>query len=91
MLCKFRRIARARSEETLKNALNDLRSCDYWKGGYENLVNQFEKQWISLIKVYQTDTLVAYTKDVIYTIHIDLYFIYKSIYKLYYLYKLRFI
>ena len=52
MLRKFRRIARARSEGELKNALNDLRNCDYWKGGYENLVRWFEKQWISLIKVY---------------------------------------
>ena len=33
MLCKFGRIARARIEEALKNHLNDLRNCHYWKGG----------------------------------------------------------
>ena len=44
MLRKFRPIARVRGEEILKNALNDLRNCDYWKGGYKNLINWFEKQ-----------------------------------------------
>ena len=39
MLCKFRCIARARSKEELKNALNNLLNCDYWKRGDDNFVN----------------------------------------------------
>ena len=33
MWCKFGWIERARIEEALKNHLNDLRNCHYWKGG----------------------------------------------------------
>ena len=29
MLCKFRRIAKARTTEELQQALNDLRNCEY--------------------------------------------------------------
>ena len=83
MLCKFRRIARARSEEEIKHDINELRNCDYWKRGYENLVNWFQKQWIPLR--YIRHTLVAYTKDVISISHIDLCIIYKFVYTLFYL------
>ena len=37
MSCKFTCIARARSNEELKNALNDLCNSDYWKRGDETL------------------------------------------------------
>ena len=53
MLCKFRRIAKARTTEELQQALNDLRNCEYWKGGYVNMVTWFEKQWLLLIEVIQ--------------------------------------
>ena len=53
MLCKFRRIAKARTTEELQQALNDLRNCEYWKGGYANMVTWFEKQWLPLIEVIQ--------------------------------------
>ena len=43
-LCKFWRIARARTAEELQQALNDLRICEYWKGGYVDKVTWFEKQ-----------------------------------------------
>ena len=43
MLCKFRRIAKGRTTEELQQALNDLRNCEYWKGGYVNMVTWFEK------------------------------------------------
>ena len=59
-------------------------------GGYEHLVNWFAKQWISLIKAYITDILVAYRKDMIYISHINSYIIYKLLNTLYYLYKLSF-
>ena len=49
-LCKFRRIARARSAAELQQSLNDLRNCEYWKGGYVNMVNGFGKQRLSLIE-----------------------------------------
>ena len=54
MLCKFRRIAKARTTEELQQALNDLRTCKYWKGGYVNMVTWFENQWMPLIQVIQT-------------------------------------
>ena len=53
MLCKFRRIAKARTAEELQQALNDLRNCEYWKGGYVNMVTWFEKQRLPLIEVIQ--------------------------------------
>ena len=53
MLCKFRRIAKARTTEELQHALNDLRNCEYCKGGYVNMVTWFEKQWLPLIEVIQ--------------------------------------
>ena len=90
MLCKFRCVAKTRNKEELKNALNNLRNCDYWMGGYEHLVNWFAKQWIPLIKAYLTDILVAYRKDIIYISHINSYIIYKLLNTLYYLYKLSF-
>ena len=37
MLCKFWRIVKARTTEELQHALNDLRNCEYWKGGYVNM------------------------------------------------------
>ena len=40
MLCKFRRIARSRTE---KNAIDDLRNCEQWKSGYTSMVNWFRK------------------------------------------------
>ena len=52
MLCQFRCIVRARSKREIKNALNDLRNCDYWKRGDENFVNWSENPWIPLITVY---------------------------------------
>ena len=51
MLCKFRRIARSRTEKELKDAIDDLRNCEQWKSGYASMVNWFEKQWMPLIKV----------------------------------------
>ena len=53
MLYKFRRITKARTTEELQQALNDLRNCEYWKGGYVNMVTCFEKQWLPLIEVMQ--------------------------------------
>ena len=53
MLCKFRRIAKARTAEELQQALNDLRNCEYWKVGYINMVTWFEKQWLPQIEVIQ--------------------------------------
>ena len=53
MLCKFRRIAKARTTEELQQALNDLRNCEYWKGGHVNMVTCSEKQWLPLIEVMQ--------------------------------------
>ena len=51
MLCKFRRIARSRTEKELKNAIEDLRNCEQWNSGYTSMVNWFEKQWMPDIKV----------------------------------------
>ena len=51
MLCKFRRIARSRTEKELKNAIDNLRNCEQWKSGYTSMVNWFEKQWVPHIKV----------------------------------------
>ena len=48
MLCKFRRIARSRTE---KNAIDDLRNCEQWKSGYTSMVNWFEKQWMPHIEI----------------------------------------
>ena len=59
MLCKFRRIARSRTEKELRNAIDDLRNCKQWKSGYTSMVNWFEKQWMSHIKV--SYTLVNFT------------------------------
>ena len=33
MLCKFWRIARARTADELQQAIIDLKNCEYWKGG----------------------------------------------------------
>ena len=43
MLCKLRCIAKARITEELKQAFNNLKNCEYWKGGYVNMVTWFEK------------------------------------------------
>ena len=51
MLCKFRRIARSRTEKELKIAIDNLRNCEQWKSGYTSMVNWFEKQWMVHIKV----------------------------------------
>ena len=51
MLRKFRRIARSRTEKELKIAIDNLRNCEQWKSGYTSMVNWFEKQWMSHIKV----------------------------------------
>ena len=51
MLCKFRRIARSRTEKELKIAIDNLRNCEQWKSGYTSMVNWFEKQWMPHIKV----------------------------------------
>ena len=51
ILCKFRRIARSRTEKELEDAIDDLRNCKQWKNGYTSMVNWFENQWMSLIKV----------------------------------------
>ena len=91
MLCQFRCIVRARSKREIKNALNDLRNCDYWKRGDENFVNWSENPWIPLITVYQTDIHAAYTKGIVCISHINFYIIYKFVYTLFYLYKRRFI
>ena len=91
MLCQFRCIVRARSKREIKNALNDLRNCDYWKRGDENFVNWSENPWIPLITVYQTDIHAAYTKGIVYISHINFYIICKFVYTLFYLYKRRFI
>ena len=53
MLWKFQRIGKARTTEELQQALNDLRNCEYWKGGDVNMVTWFEKQWLPLIEVIQ--------------------------------------
>ena len=29
------------------------KKCEYWKGGYVNMVTWFEKQWLPLIEVIQ--------------------------------------
>ena len=42
LLSKHRHFARARTAEELQQALNDYRNCQYWKGGYVNVVNWFE-------------------------------------------------
>ena len=44
ILCTFRRIAGARKVAELQQSLHDLRNYEYWKGGYVNMVNWFEKQ-----------------------------------------------
>ena len=71
MLCKFRRIAKARSEEELKNAY------DYWKRGDENLVNWSKNQWIPLIMIYKTHILAAIglIAGKVYISHINFYII----------------
>ena len=51
MLCKFRRVARSRTENEFKNAIDNLRSCEQWKSGYTIMVNWFEKQWMPDVKV----------------------------------------
>ena len=52
MLCRLRRIARARSESELQAALSGLRTCDHFESGnYDRMVNYIEKQWIPLIEV----------------------------------------
>ena len=51
MLRIFRKIARARSEEELEEALNELKICEYWQNGYMNMVNWFQKRWLPLIEV----------------------------------------
>ena len=43
MLFKFRGFAKARTTEELQKGLNDVRNCEYWKGGYINMVTWFEK------------------------------------------------
>ena len=53
MLFKFRGFAKARTTEELQQGLNDVRNCEYWKGGYINMVTWFEKQWLLLIEVIQ--------------------------------------
>ena len=51
ILCKFKRIARSRTEKEFKNARDNLRKCEQWKSGYTSMVNWSEKQWMPHIKV----------------------------------------
>ena len=41
-------LPRARTADELQQVLNDFRNCQYWKGGYVNIVNWFENQWLPL-------------------------------------------
>ena len=51
ILCKFRRIARSRTEKEWEDGIDDLRNHEQWKNSYTSMVNWFEKQRMPLTKV----------------------------------------
>ncbi|XP_065645894.1 uncharacterized protein LOC136076410 [Hydra vulgaris] len=52
MLCKLRKIARARSYEDLNSALVNLRASNHYQNPiHKNMVNWLEKQWLPQIEV----------------------------------------
>lgn len=61
MMCKLRRIARARTHKELSDSIESLRTCDHYKNAsFVKMVNWLEKQWLPIVEVC-TVIILIYT------------------------------